>query len=96
MFPISQVSLFIVTSLPTPEHEPVLRRLFHGDHLLPELLPLTSLGITDGSPVTVALSSPALGLGKHVKVVIGAWAGGLSCFPSILFPFQPNSEVGLL
>ncbi|CAL1174171.1 unnamed protein product, partial [Cladocopium goreaui] len=47
-----------------------LLRLFHGDHLLPDRVPLTSLGITDGSPITVALTSPPFRLGKHVKVVI--------------------------
>ncbi|CAL1128722.1 unnamed protein product [Cladocopium goreaui] len=45
-------------------------RLFHGDHLLPDLVPLTSLGIVDGSPITVALMSSLFCLGKQVKVVI--------------------------
>lgn len=45
-------------------------RLFHGDHLLPDLVPLTSLGIVNGSPITVALVSSNFCLGKQVKVVI--------------------------
>ena len=36
-------------------------------------MPLTSLGIVDGSPITVALMSSLFCLGKQVKVVIGAW-----------------------
>ena len=66
---------------------PILRRLFYDDHLLPDLIPLSSLGIVDGSPITLALASERMGLGRHVKVVVGPLAALVSCcWPSFKAP----------